>query len=209
MTEVIKILVLLVAFSSHGLGQITIDGREGNVVYSSVVNTIRYTGMDDCTGLTAKIEGLEKERSFVDCKFEITGLIQDTSGLVIKNNSGAVLFDTLLIKNKNRATAYLHIGDGLFLEGSINKKNLGKAEGIRVKYACPWIEEPKIYGFHLIITEKSGAFRQYEISGGRIPKRIRDEISGLKEPNRIYIEQINWVPIGCFESINGIVMDIK
>ena len=202
-------LIWVLIFQINGSSQILIGGEGGNIIYSSVVNIVEYIGDDDCQGLSIKLEGYDKKINFENCAFEITYLKFDTSRLEIVNKLDSIVFDTILIKNINSAKGYLQVGSKLLMQGSIEKKELKWLEKIEVKYECPWIKAPEIYGFNLIVLKEEGEYLSYAIKGSEIPNNCRKEISSMNNPQRIYIEQINWMPISCFEKMNSIVLDIK
>jgi hypothetical protein len=209
MNKLISILFLSILFQMNGISQILIGGKAGNIVYSSVVNQIKYIGNYNCDKLKVKIEGYDEEMKFKNCNLEITYLKLDTSRLEIKDEVGETIFDTILIKNRNDAKGYIQIGERLLITGKINKKDLQLLDQIKVKYACPWLREPKVYGFKLIIVNDKREYLSFDIIGNKILDIYKDEILLMKNPLRIYIEQINWVPINCFEKINSIVLEIK
>jgi len=199
----------MILSQTNGSCQILIGGIEGETIYSSVVNQIQYIGNHDCEGLSLKIEGYDNELKFENCVFEITYLKFDTSKLEIYNQFDEIIFDTILIKNKNEANGYVQVGSKLLIEGSIKESELLLLEKVRVKYECPWIKEPKIYGFNLIVVNDKGEHLSYEIEGSEIPNSKKEEIMLMDNPKRIYIDQIDWIPINCFERMNSIVLEIE
>jgi hypothetical protein len=209
MNKLISILFLSILFQMNGISQILIGGKAGNIIYSSVVNQIKYIGNYNCDKLKVKIEGYDEEMKFKNCNLEITYLKLDTSRLEIKDEVGETIFDTILIKNRNDAKGYIQIGEKLLITGKIKKRDLQLLNQIKIKYACPWLRESKVYGFKLIIVNDKREYLSFDIIGNKILDIYKDEILLMKNPLRIYIEQINWAPINCFEKINSIVLEIK
>lgn len=203
------IFTLLIVFNITAKCQILIGDIEGNTIYSSVVNRIQYIGNHDCEGLSVKIEGYDDEINFQNCTFEITYIKFDTSRLEIYNQFGKIIFDTILIKNENEAKGYVQVDGKSLIGGSIKESELQFLEKVRVKYECPWTREPIIYGFNLIIVNDKGGYLSYEISGSEISNSIKKEIMLMDNPKKIYIEQISWKPISCFEGMNSIVLEIE
>lgn len=190
-------------------GQILIGGEDGHTIYSNIGNKIKYVGKQDCAGLSVRIEGYEEDLLMEDCSVKINYLTSDSSDLEIRNQAGEVIFKTTLLRHKNQGQAFALVGGKLLTEGTISKKDLKTFEGIRVKYPCPWLPLPKIYGFDIIVADDKGGGVKYEVSGHRLPNRYKKEILQIKNPTRIYIENINWVPISCFEMMNWIMLEIE
>ena len=209
MNKFILIFFLSILFQINGTSQILIGGKKGNIIYSSVTNKISYTGNYNCVKLKVKIEGFDEILKLKNCEFEITHLKFDTSRLQILNEVDKTIFDTVLIKKRNEAKAYLKIGEKLLTKGVIQKEDLQLIDKVEINYSCPWLKETKVYGFNFIIIDEKGKHLSYEVNGNKIRDKDKDEILLMNKPKRIYIEQINWIPIGCFEKINSITIDIK
>jgi len=209
MNKLILIFFLSILFQINGTSQILIGGKRGNIIYSAVINKISYTGNYNCEKLKVKIDGFNEVLKFENCSLEITYLKFDTSRLQINNEVGEIIFDTVLIKNKNEAKAYLQIGEKLLAKGVIQKKDLQLLDKVKINYSCPWLKEAKVYGFNLIIIDSEGKYLSFEITGNKILDKYKDEILLMENPQNIYIEQINWVPISCFEKINPLHLEVK
>jgi hypothetical protein len=198
-------------FQIQGISQILIGGGTGNTIYSNAKNTIEYVGDCDCNGLVAVIQDYNNPIRFDDCKIEIRYLRADTSTFEIRNQQETVIFDTLLLKNRNEIKAYLQIGNQLFSSGSIQRKDLQGLNKVTARYPCPWMKESKIYEFILTVVDEKGVSLSYNINtkSGKIPDRYRQEILLMKNPKKIYIDGVKFNPIKCSETINGISLDIK
>lgn len=209
MKSIFFFLFSIIFLLNQGKAQILIGGKKTTKIYSSIRNVIQYTGKLDCNNLRVKIDGFEEVFFSDDCSFTLGYLKNDSSSMKIINTEEEVIFQTTLFREKLQAKAYLKVGNNFISEGTISKKDLSQVQKLSVFYNCPWVDPALTRSFTLTIVEKNGQYKVFEIKGANITDKIKYEISLINDPQRMYIDKIDWRPLSCFESMNSIVLDIK
>lgn len=203
----VRILFLLTIIVLRGNSQIMIEGREERKIYNSITNNIELTSIENCENLYIEIEEFKEPIIPVDCKFSINHLKKDTSKMWIKNTNDEILYEIKLERIQLEAKSYININNKMMIGGQISKEELSKINGVEIAYNCPWIKS-KIRKYQLTILEDNGKSATYEVLGEKIPDKIKYEITILKNPKAIYIDNIDWKPITCFEKMNSILLEI-
>lgn len=95
------------------------------------------------------------------------------------------------------------------LDGTLTKAQLGRLRGISVGYGCPWYRKAKVKGFTFALANIDNEVLEYQLQGDRIPAKYLRQIAAMDQPTYLYIFAIDWIPIGCGESINSMLLEIN
>ena len=200
---------ILFLYNSTAYSQILIGGLEGNTIYSGIDSRIQYVGSEECQELSVRLEGQPAVTQFENCAFTIPYLLRDSAQLEIFNPANELVYSIMLFKDSNRPSAYLHVGNQLYLEGAIPTGGLSLLKGIKVKYACPWMEEPTVVGFNIIVVNDQDEVVACKLSGSQISDSCLSRIQRLANPRKIYVENIRHRGLHCFDRLYSIVLDIN
>lgn len=105
----VQLLLPLMLISTSSWAQIQIEGQNNTCICNGLGNTITYVGDADCSGLQAYVEGFTDPFYFENCAFVLHGIQKETARFELRDQSGAVLLDTILQRVAMNPVAYLEV----------------------------------------------------------------------------------------------------